>query len=260
MNFQDIKISVTNHVGWLEYDKPPINAFDWDTMGEIVEGIASLVANPEARVIVIASALEKYFSVGADLNTFDGISREKMAVTVDMNHRIANSLRESPKPLLAAIHGTAVGGGLEITLHCDLRFAAEDTRFSQPEIKIAFIPPIATTQTLVRLLGRPRAIRYLYEGGFVSAPEALEMGLVDFLHPPETLRAEVQAYAEALAQKPPEALEAIRKTITEGMELPMREAMQLEKDWVLRLTETRNFQEGISAFLNKKEPNWKWEE
>lgn len=259
MKFADLKISVTNHVGWLEYDKPPINAFGLETMPEIVAGIASLVANPEARVIVIASALEKYFSVGADLNIFDGITREEMAINVDNNHRIVDILRESPKPVLAAIHGTAVGGGLEITLHCDLRFAASDARFSQPEIKIAFIPPIATTQALVRLLGRPRAIRYLYEGGFVSATEALEMGLVDFLHPPETLRAEVQSYAEALAQKPPEALEAIRKTITAGMELPFREAMQLEKDWVLRLTETRNFQEGVSAFLNKKEPDWEWE-
>ena len=93
-------------------------------------------------------------------------------------------LRGSPKPLLAAINGTAVGGGLEMTLHCDLRFAATDARLGQPEINIGFIPPIATTQALARLIGRPRAIRYLYDGSLVPAAEALDWGLVDELVEP----------------------------------------------------------------------------
>ena len=91
-------------------------------------------------------------------------------------HDIVRLLRGSAKPLLAAINGTAVGGGLEMTLHCDLRFAASDARLGQPEINIAFIPPIATTQALARLIGRPRALRYLYEGGLVPAAEALRLG------------------------------------------------------------------------------------
>lgn len=260
MSNQYLHVHVENHVGWLEYNNPPVNSFNYDMVKEIHDTLDALAADPQVRVIVIASALEKYFSVGADLNIFKGISSKEMAGNVDKNFGTVNRLRASAKPVLAAIHGTAVGGGLEVTLHCDIRFATEDARFGQPEINIALIPPLATTQALVRLLGRPRAIRFLYEGGLVSAREALEMGLVDILHPGETLRSEVQAYAEALAQKPPEALEAIRKTITDGMELPMREAMQLEKDWVLRLVETRNFQEGISAFLNKRKPDWEWQE
>ncbi len=99
-------------------------------------------------------------------------------------HEIVHLLRASSKPLLAALHGTAVGGGLEMTLHCDLRFAASDARFGQPEIRIGFIPPIGTTQALARLIGRPRAIRYLYDGGLVPAAEALDWGLVDELVEP----------------------------------------------------------------------------
>src|SRR4029078_7404689 len=131
-------------------------------------------------------------------------------------HEIVRLLRGSPKPLLAAINGTAVGGGLEMTLHCDLRFAATDARLGQPEINIGFIPPIATTQALARLIGRPRAIRYLYEGGLVPAGEALKGGVWTELVEPAALGAHVQAYAETLAAKSPAALAAIRRTVTLG--------------------------------------------
>ena len=100
-----------------------------------------------------------------------------------------------------------------MVLHCDIRFAAADARLGQPEINIGFIPPVGTTQALARLLGRSRAMRYLYEGTMVSADEALSMGLVDIIYSPEQLREKVKQYADALAQKPAEALAAIRHTI-----------------------------------------------
>ena len=259
MGYESIALNVVNHVGWLDYNKPPVNAFDQAMVQETAAGLAQLSADPDVRVIVLASALEKFFCVGADLKVFAGITPEGMGAWADLCHEMVFRVRQAPKPVLAAIHGTAVGGGLELTLHCDLRFAATDARLGQPEIDINFIPPVAATQALVRLLGRPGAIRYLYEGKLVPAQEALRMGLVDVLHPPEVLRAEVQAYAEALAQKPPEALEAIRRSITEGMDLPFRDALRIEKQWVVRLVGTRNFREGVEAFLGKRKPRWNWE-
>src|SRR5208282_6940031 len=98
---------------------------------------------------------------------FEGMKARDMREWVSICHEMASLLRSSPKPLLAAIHGTAVGGGLEMTLHCDLRFAAANAKLGQPEIRIGFIPPIATTQSLARLMGRPRAIRYLYDGNLL---------------------------------------------------------------------------------------------
>ena len=129
---------------------------------------------------------------------------------------------------MAAIHGTAAGGGLEMVLHCDIRFAAADARLGQPEINIGFIPPVGTTQALARLLGRSRAIRYLYEGTMVSADEALSMGLVDIIYPPEELRERVSQYAATLAQKPAEALAAIRHTITHGGAVSFEEGLKIE--------------------------------
>lgn len=257
-DFVDLKIA--NHVGWLEFHHPPVNAFNQAMTQSVSAALEQFSRDANVRVIVLASALEGYFSVGAELEWFRGISASEMGGVVDTVHGIAGQLRASDKPLLAAIHGTAVGAGLEMSYHCDIRFAAQDARFGQPEININFIPPAATTQSLVRLLGRPRAIRFLYEGALVGADEALQMGLVDILTPAEALRKEVQAYGEALAGKPPEALAAIRRTITGGMDLPFDEALKIEKAAALRLIETRNFSEGIEAFLAKRPPNWQWPE
>jgi enoyl-CoA hydratase/carnithine racemase len=176
-----IRFTNQNHVGWLEFNRPPVNAFTREMVDEVHDVLLATLADPGVRVMVLASAVERYFSAGADLNVFKGMKADGMRQWATRCHDIVRLLRATPKPLLTAINGTAVGGGLEMALHCDLRFAATDARLGQPEINIGFIPPIATTQALARLIGRPRAIRYLYDGGLVAAAEALQWGLVDEL-------------------------------------------------------------------------------
>ena len=207
-------------------------------------------------MVVIASTLEKHFSAGADLQLFDGISREGMADLAAISHGIVQTVRGSPKPILAAIHGAAVGGGLEITFHCDRRFAAADARIGSPEVHLNFVPPIAGTQGLVRLMGRSNALDYLYRGDLISAEEAKEIGLVDIVCPPNALRDEVTAYAAMLAEKPPEALAAIRRCVIDGGARAFEDGLAIELDCVTGLTETANFQEGVRAFLERRAPNW----
>ena len=256
MNYKYLKVRIDDRVGWLEYNYPPINAFNWDMLREVPAALQALLDEPQVRVVVFASAIENYFSVGADLKIFDGIGSTGMADWVSICHGLVNKMRSSQKPLLAAIHGTAAGGGLEMVLHCDIRFAAADARLGQPEINIGFIPPVGTTQALARLLGRSRAIRYLYEGTMVSAKEAFSMGLVDIIYPPEQLREKVRQYAETLAQKPAEALAAIRRTITEGGALSFEDGLKIEYESAVKLADTKDFSEGISAFLEKRKPEW----
>lgn len=251
-----IRSSTARHVGWLEFNRPPVNAFTHAMVDQTHDAIAAALADPEVRVLVLASALEAYFSAGADLNVFKGMTQGGMRQWATRCHDIVRLLRGSPKPLLAAINGTAVGGGLEMTLHCDLRFAAANARLGQPEIRIGFIPPIATTQALARLIGRPRAIRYLYDGGLVPANEALGWGLVDELVEPAGLRGCVQAYAEELAAKSPAALAAIRRTVTLGGGLTFEEGMAYELETVTELAGTPDFAEGVDAFLAKRTPTW----
>ena len=257
MNYEFVQIGVVERVAWLEYRRPPVNAIDWKMLGEIPAALEALLQDPDVRVIVIASALEKFFSTGADLRVLSAMVKEEMRRWVQICHALVRQIRRAPKPLLGAIHGTAVGGGLEIVLNCDVRFAAANARLGQPEINIAFIPPVGTTQSLPRLLGRSRALRLLYEGTLVSAAEALDMGLVDFVVPPESLRAEVQAYAAALARKPAEALAAIRRCITLGLDLPYEDALALELEAAVHLAGTADLAEGLNAFLEKRPPRWR---
>jgi enoyl-CoA hydratase/carnithine racemase len=256
-SFTLVRLSAAGRVGWLEFNRPPVNAFTREMVDETHDAIAAALADPGTRVLVLASAVERYFSAGADLNVFKGMGSDGMRRWATRCHDIVRLLRGSPKPLLAAINGTAVGGGLEMTLHCDVRFAATDARLGQPEVNIGFIPPIATTQALARLIGRPRAIRYLYDGALVPAAEALAWGLVDELVEPAALRAHVQAYAEVLAARSPSALAAIRRTVTLGGGMTFDDGMKHELETVVALAGTPDFAEGVDAFLAKRPPNWK---
>jgi enoyl-CoA hydratase len=258
-SYDFIRFSIVHAVGWLEFNRPPVNAFTRAMADETHDCIAAALANPKVRVVVLASGVEKYFSAGADLNTFRGLSPESVRDWTERCHAIARLLRGSSKPLLAAINGTAVGGGLEMALHCDIRFAAADARFGQPEIAIGFIPPIATTQSLARLIGRPRAIRYLYEGRMIAAAEALDWDMVSELVAPAELRSHVRKYAEGLAAKSPAALAAIRRTVTLGGGMDFEAGMALEKQAVFDVASGPDFQEGVEAFLAKRPPRWRFD-
>jgi enoyl-CoA hydratase/carnithine racemase len=256
VDFENISVRVENQVGWLEYNRPPVNAVHWEMLREMPQAIQSLLEDDDVRVIAIASALEKHFSTGADLQVFAEIDVKGMREWMTIVHSLVKTLRASPKPLLAAIHGMAVGLGAELVMHCDQRFAASNARFGQPEININIVPGVGTTQSLARLLGRTRAIRFLYDGAIISAQEALAIGMVDEIVDPEELRETVQKYGETLASKPPEGLAAIRQTITSGMDLPFDEGLKIEFEKILELVQTANFKEGISAFLEKRDPKW----
>ncbi len=253
---EHIRIETVAHVGWLLFDRPPVNAFDWAMVRQVAEALDTLADDGEVRVVVLGSANPRYFSAGADLETFAGIDEAGMAEWCDLVHGLVHRFRRSTKPMLAAIAGVAVGGGLEMTLHCDVRFAARTARLGQPEVNINFIPPVGATQALVRLIGRPAALRLLYGGELVAADAALTLGLVDELTEPDDLRATVQTFAEMLAAKPPEALAAIRRTITEGGGQTFDDGLRIEAEEAVRLAGTANFAEGVAAFLAKRQPDW----
>ena len=255
---QHLQLRVENHVGWLIFNRSPVNAFHHEMVQEVMGALGHYEADREVRVVVFASALEEYFSAGADVDIFVGIGQAGMTTLCDQLHEIVHLIRNSRMPMLAAIHGKAVGGGLEMTLHCDIRFAADNAWFGQPEVNLNFIPPVGTTQSLVRLIGRPRALRYLYDGALLSATEAANLGLVDELVPAKTLRTTVQTYAESLSNKPPEALASIRRSVIDGGGRTFEEGLRIERAETIKLATTDNFTEGIQAFLNKRPPKWSW--
>ena len=256
MTATPIRLTVDHGVGWLEFDRPPINAFDRQMVEETLAGLESFQSDSSVRVVVLASALERYFSAGAELQVFRDLGVDGMRRWVELVHAVVRALRAMTKPVLAAIHGTAVGGGLEMTLHCDIRFADPGARLGQPEININFIPPVGATQALARLIGRPRAIRYLYDGELLDAQTSLQIGLVDEVVAPGELRGTVQRYAQRLADRPPEALAAIRRAIVVGGGLTFDEGLRIEAELAAELAGTENFREGVGAFLDRRPPQW----
>lgn len=251
-----VALDVVEHVGWIRFDRSPVNAFDWSMVREVRAAIDAMVADPDVRVLVLGSANPKYFSAGADLETFRDINKAEMREWCELVHGIVHRLRNSSKPVLAAIAGIAVGGGLEMTLHADVRFASPDARLGQPEVNINFIPPVGATQALARLLGRPAALRYLFDGELVTADRAVTMGLVDEVVEVGKLEVTVQQYGEFLASKPPEALAAIRRAITVGGGMSFDAGLELEASLATELAGTANFTEGVAAFLAKRPPAW----
>lgn len=256
MSFRSIELDVVGPVGWYRFNGPPRNATDWEALYELAPAFEDLLARPEVRVIVLASALEGYFHTGADVAAFRDVTADRMGDWVAETHRVARTIRDADKPVLAAINGVAVGGGLEMSLHADLRFAARDARLGQPEINIGFIPPVAGTQGLVRLVGRSQAFRMLYGGELMDAETALRIGLIDFVSKPEALRDDVQAYGEMLAVKPANALAAIRRCLIDGGGRTFDDGMAVERTQAIALAGHPNFAEGVAAFLEKRKPDW----
>ena len=256
MDERDVSVAVRARVGWLQYAREPANVFTEAMVGAVHEALEGLLAEPRVRVVVFASALEKHFSSGADLKAFRDYPPERIHGWTRLCHAVVRLMRGSPKPLLAAVNGTAVGGGLEMALHCDVRFAATNLQLGLPEVRFGFIPPFGGTQALARLMGRPRALRFLYDAAFLDAERALALGLVDELTAPDALHDTVQAYGEALAARPADALAAVRRCITEGGAKDFDAGLDIEYEEAVRLAGSTDFAEGVRAFLEKREPRW----
>ncbi len=255
--FEHIAIDIASGVGWLRFDRPPVNAFDRQMLDETEAAFDTLLADDRARVIALGSTNPKYFSAGADLETFKSLSSDAIRDWVTVCHRLACKIRSGPKPVVACIRGVAVGGGLEMSLHADRRFSACDARLGQPEVNIAFVPPVAGTQALVRLVGRSAAYKLLYSGELIAAEQALQIGLVDEIHDAEKVETEVQEFGESLAAKAPNALAAIRRCLADGGDAAFAEGLVIEAREANALAEHPNFREGIDAFLERRPPNWK---
>lgn len=255
MTLKYIELTNDGPIGWYRFNRPPVNAVDWEMLVELNQGLEALLADPDVRVIVITTAIERYFSTGADIKAFEGHIAQ-MPEWIAATQTLARTLRGADKPILAAIRGVAVGGGLEMTFHADLRFAANDARIGLPEINIGFIPPVGGTQGLVRLVGRSRAFRILYGGELMSASDALSCGLVDELCEPEELVNTVRDFALSLAEKPSNTLAAIRRCLVDGGSVDMESGLAIEQAQAIALAGHPNFTEGVMAFLDKRAPKW----
>src|SRR6266516_448087 len=240
------------------------NSIAADLMGELREAFEALGADPECRVIVLQSAYERYFSVGADLGAMGGMDRsapdaeERIAEMMRANGAGFDAIAACPRPVIARINGHALGGGCELALCCDYRIMVEDgrSRIGQTESALGIIPGAGGTQRLVRLIGKARAVRYLIESTRLSAKEAEAVGWVDRAVPPEEFQAAVDELAGRLARAASLAIAMIKDAVRRGWDLRMDEALEIESQNFARAALSTDAAIGIMSFLSKQEPEF----
>jgi enoyl-CoA hydratase len=241
------------------------NAIAADLTAELRQAFDLLGADAEARVIVLQSEYERYFSVGADLGAMGGMDR----AAPDAEEQILAAMREGtasfgaiagcPKPVIARISGHALGGGCELALCCDYRIMVEDgrSRIGQTESSLGIMPGAGGTQRLVRLVGRAKALPLLYEATRLSAGEAEQIGLVNRAVAPEELDAAVDELAGRLSRAATFAIAMIKDAVNRGQELPLEEALQVESRNFARSALSEDAVIGIMAFFQKQEPEFR---
>jgi enoyl-CoA hydratase len=224
------------------------------------EVIPELGADPAVRAVVISGAGDRTFSVGADIREFGKAATEMgMRAFIEQRLRVLSSIENLPKPVVCAIRGPCVGGGLELALSCHFRIAAEGARIGLPEIELGIVPAWSGTQRLTRTVGRAHALDLMLRARKIGAEEAHRIGLVHQVCGPEELLDRAHALAEELAEKPPLAVAGILEAVIRGGALTLEEGLALEYQAMERTAGSKDTIEGVRAFFEKRKPVFKGE-
>jgi len=249
---------VDDHVGYIEIDKPKANTYDLDMMQGFDAAVEEFRFNDDVRVIVLGSRVPGFFSAGADIEMLKKSQPDFKAMFCLHCQETLDKFAKTPKVVLAAINGHCVGGGLEIALSTDIRLMAKDSgRIGLPEVTLGVLPGTGGTQRLPRLIGTSRALDMMITGKLLTPEEALAIGLVNYVYPKETFAKDVQAYASALAHGPARAVSLIKRSVMEGIEMPLTAGLALERELQNRLFITEDAKEGLTAFVEKRKPTFK---
>jgi len=217
-------------VVWITLDRPErLNALNLAMRDELWTALGLLRDDPTVRAAVIRGAGDSAFSAGADITEFGTAPSLIDAREARRRRDVWGLMAALPIPLVAAIHGFAYGAGLELSLYCDLRVAADDARFALPEVSLGYIPSAGGTQTLPRHLGRSDALEMATSGEAIDAAEAYARGLVHAVVPRADLEATARAWADRLASLPPGAVRATKRAVVEGLDLPISDGLALER-------------------------------
>ncbi len=257
MQLQTIIYEKKDFLAWITLNRPEVRNAQNDTMrAELVQVLEDARDDDNVRVIIITGARDKAFSAGADISEFP----KRMPADIlraKGTQRAVEMLREIPKPVIAMVNGFALGGGCELAMACDIIIASENAQFGQPEIRVGVIPGAGGTQILPRLVGEKKAKELIFTGNFITAKEALELGLVNKVVPQEKLQETVMEVAKAILQHSPVILKLAKIAINKSLETPLAIGMSYERDLFAMCFGTEDQKEGAKAFLEKRKPEYK---
>jgi len=253
MAFKHIQTELKDGVATLTLNRAPLNVLNIEMMEEINTYLEGLMKEKFLKLLVI-QAVGKAFSAGVDVGEHMGDMVFKM---IEVFHRMFRLMDGLKVPSLAVVNGSALGGGCEIALYCDLVIATEKAKFGQPEIQVGVIPPIAAL-IFPRMIGRKKAMELILSGETISAHEALTMGLVNKVVPDATLAEEANGWIEKFKKLSGIVLKLAKEATLAGLNDDMDKGLRsIEKIYLDRLMKTHDAAEGLNAFLEKRKPNWK---
>jgi enoyl-CoA hydratase len=249
-----VKYEIDGPVATLTVDHPPANALSNQVLAEIEDSLTRAEADTAVRALIFTGAGEKFFIAGADITEFLTIPKEHYAERTAKGQKVTLQMETMGTPVIMAVNGYCLGGGCEMAMAGDVRIAAENAVFGQPEIKLGIIPGFGGTQRFVRLMGKSRAMELLFTGDNIDAATALELGLVSRVVPQAELMPAARELALRLAAMAPLAIAAIKRAVHDGVDRPMEEALEAERKEFAAIRFTHDAIEGITAFLEKRPP------
>ncbi|MHA2029262.1 MAG: enoyl-CoA hydratase/isomerase family protein [Candidatus Kariarchaeaceae archaeon] len=233
-----------------------LNALNNETVKELEQIINTVEENSSIRVLVFQGS-GKAFIAGADITEFKGRTVVETKTFSQYLQNVYNRIEKLPLPMIAAINGYCLGGGLELAMACDFRIASTKAIFGQPEIKLGLIPGAGGTQRLPRLIGKTMAKELILLGESINAEKALSIGLVNTVVDPEKLVMTAMEYAQKLTRGSRFAITQAKEAVNRGIEMAWLDALELESDLFVLCYSHEDFNEGVSAFLEKRTPNFK---
>lgn len=245
-------------IAWITLNRPAaLNAIDREMRSRLPEAIREADSDPEVRVIVLSGAGERAFCAGADVKAFGTEASPAEYRRSRLEDHWTDVLESAKKPLIAAIHGYCLGGGLEMALACDMRIAAEDSSFALPEVSRGTIPGAGGTQRLARMVGLGRALDLILTAERIGAAEALRIGLITRLVPRDKLLPEARRIAGVVANHAPVAVRFAKEATRRSLDSDLSTGMRLEADLVSLLVSTEDRKEAGAAFREKRKPVFK---
>ncbi|MEM7053347.1 MAG: enoyl-CoA hydratase-related protein [Pseudomonadota bacterium] len=260
MKFEHLQIETDGPVCTVTVHRPDkLNALNRATLNELDQAFRSLQNTPEIRAIIVTGAGDKAFVAGADIREINQLNAVQARAFADYGQRVFSQIEQCSKPVIAAINGFALGGGLELALACHLRLASDKAKLGLPEIKLGIMPGFGGTQRLARLIGKAKALELMLTGEPMDAVQAQTQGLVNQVIAADELINQTEALAAKLAASAAESVRGILQSVQLGLEGSLENGLALEAARFAVCCTTEDMQEGTTAFLEKRPAQFKGE-
>ena len=258
MTYETLLYEKADGIATVTINRPDsLNALNNQVYSDLYELFGEIEKDDEVRVVILTGSGEKAFVAGSDITEMAPKSSLEIVGFVEIARLASDRIYNLSKPVIAAIHGYALGGGCELTMCCDLRIASEKARFGQPEVSVGVIPGAGGTQRMARLIGMTRAKELIYTGDMIDANTALNYGLVNKVVPVENLMTEAKELAAKLLTKSSAILSLAKASITGGAGMSLPDALSYEMQCFARCFATEDQKEGMNAFMEKRKAEFK---